>query len=121
MKYVVVGLGSNLVLFLLYLALTAKGMGHLLAMTLVYALGVVIGFALNRSWTFAHKGQWSPAMVRYVIAYILGYCFNLCMLFLLVNVMGFLHQPSQGGLILLTAVFLFLLQKYWVFKDPLRV
>jgi len=116
MRYVVVGLGTNLVLFVLYLGFTAQGMGHLQAMTLVYALGVAIGFVLNRSWTFSHKGHWTPAFLRYVLAYVFGYFFNLCMLYLFVDVMGYPHQPVQGILILATATFLFLLQKFWVFR-----
>jgi len=115
-KFVVVGLSSNLLLFVLYLRLTAQGMGYLKAMTLVYILGVAIGFVLNRSWTFSHKGRWSPAFLRYVLAYVFGYFFNLCMLYLFVDAINLPHQPVQGILILLTAAFLFLLQKYWVFR-----
>lgn len=120
LKYVAIGLCTNLLLFILYLNLTSRGIGHLQAMTMAYILGVLISFVLNRNWTFANKGHWSPALLRYAAAYAFGYCFNFCMLYLLANVMSFPHQLVQGGLILITAVFLFLLQKYWVFRDFLK-
>lgn len=119
-RYVAVGLGTNLFLFVLYLVLTQKGFGHLLAMTMIYFLGVAIGFVFNRAWTFTHQGNWSPAFLRYVVAYFIGYAFNLCVLYLFVDEMGFAHEPVQGTLILVTAIFLFLLQKYWVFREYSR-
>jgi len=56
-KYVAIGLGTILALFGLYLALTGLGIRYLVAMTMVYVLGVVIGFVLNRGWTFSYQGQ----------------------------------------------------------------
>ena len=40
-RYALVGLAANFVLYLAYLALTWLGMGHKTAMTLLYALGVL--------------------------------------------------------------------------------
>ncbi len=116
LKFALIGIFSNLVVFILYLSLTSWGIYHLQAMSFTYVLGVGLGFILNRAWTFAHKGRWSPALLRYLMAYSLGYVFNLVTLYFLVNVMGFSHEPVQGTLILVTAIFLFILQRVWVFN-----
>lgn len=116
-RYALVGLASNAVLYALYLLLTALGTGHKTAMTLLYALGVSQTFLFNRRWSFAHEGQISPALARYVASYLFGYALNLSMLVLLVDQLGWAHQWVQGGMIVILAITLFLLQRYWVFRS----
>lgn len=115
-RYVTVGLASNLVLYLAYLALTAAGLESKVAMSLLYLLGVAQTFAINRHWSFRHGGMRGPAFVRYCTSYALGYLINLVILMLLVDWLGFPHQIVQGVAILAIAILLFLLQKYWVFR-----
>lgn len=114
-RFGIVGLLSNAVLYLAYLALTALGMEPKLAMTLLYAVGVAQTFLFNKRWSFRHGGAHGPAFVRYCVAYAIGYAINLGALALLVDVLGYPHQAVQGALILALAVFFFLLQKYWIF------
>ena len=115
-KYAVVGLASNTLLYLGYLLLTAFGMGHKVAMTLLYAVGVSQTFVFNRSWTFADQGTAARSFVRYVMVYVWGYFVNLIALLVLVDYLGFLHEIVQGCMVLLLAVMLFLLQRFWVFE-----
>lgn len=121
LKYGIVGLMSNLVLYLCYLGLTALGTGHKSAMTLLYVIGVMQTFYFNRGWTFSHDGHVTSAFVRYVITYALGYGLNLATLLLLVDVWGWPHQVVQGVTILVLAGILFLLQRYWVFPESRAV
>ncbi|MBS0543123.1 MAG: GtrA family protein, partial [Proteobacteria bacterium] len=55
-RYGIVGFASNAVGYLLYLAITAAGMEHKLAMTLLYAVGVAQTFVFNKRWSFGHGG-----------------------------------------------------------------
>jgi putative flippase GtrA len=121
LRYGFVGLMSNTIGFLLYLAITAVGMEHKLAMTLLYALGVAQTFFFNKRWSFQHTGAHGPALLRYCISYALGYLINLIALFFAVDKLGYAHQIIQGVMVLSLAVFLFLLQKFWVFRpsEPL--
>lgn len=121
LRYAVVGLASNAVLYLAYLSLTQIGIGSKLAMTLLYVVGVAQTFIFNKRWTFKHQGAQTRTFVRYCIAYGIGYLFNLLSLFVLVDRLGYPHRIVQGLLIFATAVLLFLLQKFWVFnfkKEP---
>ena len=115
-RYAIVGIISNLTLYLGYLLLTSLGMGHKTAMSLLYAVGTCLTFAFNRNWTFGHDGHITKAFVSYVAIYAQGYLFNLIALYVLVDQLGFNHQWVQGGLIFLVAVLLFTLQKFVVFK-----
>ncbi len=117
LRFALVGLGSNAVLYLAYLLLTEIGLGHKTAMTLLYILGVLQTFVFNRRWTFRHQGRMPKALLRYLASYGFSYFFNLAMLIIMVDILGLPHQIVQGILILIIAGLLFLLQKYWVFPD----
>lgn len=115
-RYAVVGLVSNGLLFGLYIGLTAAGLAPVVAMSLMYGVGVLQTFAFNRRWSFASRAKAPAAFVRYLLAYAFGYVFNVAMLALLHHHAGLPHAVVQGCSILLTAVLLFLLQRHWVFR-----
>ena len=56
-RYAIVGLISNVILYLAYLLLTGLGLGHKTAMTLLYAVGILQSFLLNRQWTLGLHGD----------------------------------------------------------------
>lgn len=114
-RYASVGLASNLILYLAYLGLTALGMGHKLAMTLLYVSGVLVTFFANRNWSFNHNGATHWALARYVVVYVLGYLLNLGLLSFGVERLNLPHQGVQAMAIVAVAVSLFLMHKYWVF------
>jgi len=115
-RYVFVGLASNAVLYGLYIALTRMGAEPKLAMTLLYAVGVAQTFVFNKRWTFGQMGLHTPAFARYCAAYGLGYVINFVGLLLLVDRFGYPHQRVQGVMVVLLALLLFALQKFWVFR-----
>lgn len=115
-RYAIVGIGSNLVLYILYLVATWFGAQPKVAMTALYALGVLQTFAFNRTWSFKHAGPTSWALLRYVLVYLLGYGINLVALTVFVDRYGYSHRIVQGVMILVVAVFLFVAQRHWVFS-----
>ncbi|MDC6166121.1 GtrA family protein [Paucibacter sp. XJ19-41] len=118
LRYGIVGLSSNALGYLLYLGLTALGLGPKLAMSLLYLVGVLQTFVFNRRWTFGHGGGHGPAFGRYLAAYGLGYLLNLAVLYLLVDRWGQPHAIVQAVMIFVLAGLLFVLQKFWVFRVP---
>jgi putative flippase GtrA len=116
LRYATVGLFSNGVIFLFYLAITAAGIEHKIAMTLLYMVGVAQTFLFNKRWSFKHRGKYGPEFIRYCLAYGMGYVLNLIVLMIVVDRLGFPHQVIQGIMIVILAVLLFFLQKFWVFR-----
>lgn len=117
LRFGIVGVTSNGVLYLAYLLLTNTGLGAKTAMSLLYVVGVIQTFVFNKRWSFSHGGTHGPAFIRYCIAYVGGYLLNLLALFVLVDIHGHPHQVVQGILILTLAALMFILQKYWVFAQ----
>ena len=115
-RYALVGLASNALLYAAYLVLTRIGAEPKLAMTLLYAAGVAQTFVFNKRWSFRHGGLHGPAFVRYCAAYAFGYVVNFLALLLLVDQLRYPHQLVQGVMIVLLALMLFALQKFWVFR-----
>lgn len=118
MRFGIVGLASNAVLYGLYVLATSLGVQHTVAMTAVFALGVLQTFVFNKRWSFAYQGPRGGAMLRYLIAYAVAYAINLAAMLLLVDVEGFPHRIVQAVMVVVVAMFLFLAQRLWVFRSP---
>ena len=116
-RYGLVGIASNLSIYLVYLLITFLGLEAKAAMTLVYFIGATIGFIGNRKWTFDHQGDAHGAAIRYVIAHALGYLINFLLLLGLVDHLGYPHQLVQAFAIVVVAAFLFVTFKLWVFRE----
>lgn len=80
-----------------------------------YAVGVALGFALNRRWTFRHAGRIAPAAVRYVLAFAIAYLANLGT-FLLLEGAGISPYLAQLGAMAVYTVLFYLLNKLIVFR-----
>ena len=116
-RYGLVGVASNAAIYFVYIVITFFGVEPKTAMTLVYIAGGLIGFIGNRKWTFAHRGDASSAALRYVLAHLFGYLLNFLILFTFVDHLGYAHQWVQAAAILIVAGFLFVIFKYFVFRE----
>ena len=115
LRFLMVGVASNVLLFVMYLVLTALGTGHIVAMTGLYFLGVIQTFVLNKRVTFKHGGATASSLRRYAVSYGVCYVLNLVTLIWLVDRLGYPHRLVQGVAIVTIGALLFLLQKFWVF------
>lgn len=114
-RYSLVGLATNIFAYLAYLALTATVLTPKIAMTITYLFAVGLAFVFNRGWTFAHRGASYAALARHLTAYASGYVVNWVALAVFVDLLQFRHQVVQGCMIIVLAIMLFLVQRYWVF------
>ena len=115
-RYGMVGISTNLALYLLYLMITYLGIEPKSAMTLVYIAGVILGYIGHRNWTFGHKGAMLGSGARYFIAHLIGYLINFLILLTFVDKLGYAHQWVQAAAIIVVAMFLFLAFRYFVFR-----
>jgi len=113
-RYLIVGVASNLIGYLFYLALTRLGVGHKTAMSCIYVIGAAISFYLNRRWTFRAARPIRAGLARYLLALALGYLLNLAWLYIFVDLLGWRHELVQAGAIVVIAVYFFMINKYYV-------
>ncbi|MCB0354154.1 MAG: GtrA family protein [Bdellovibrionales bacterium] len=118
MRYGIVGVISNVSIFCVYLFITYIGVPYKIAMTTLYLLGTIIGYLGNKRWTFGHKGNALMSFLRYIFAYFLGYLLNLSLLIIFVDHLHYPHQLVQFSCLFVMVVFLYTLQRFFVFAQP---
>ncbi|WP_035373349.1 GtrA family protein [Pseudoduganella violaceinigra] len=119
-SYALVGALTNLAGYMLYLLLTYLWGAPKLTMTLLYAVGALSSFFANRRFTFRHHGHIGAAGARYLLVQLSGYLLNLIFLVVFVDWLGFPHQFVQAVAIVVIAIYLFILSRFFVFahKQP---
>ena len=112
-RYVVLGLGQNAVLYLLTLGLLALGLPGWGALAIVYPLGVVASFVLNRAWSFAGRERVRGQFARHVLIYAAAYPLALLLSWLFEMVM----EPwlATGLTIGIVAAVNFTASNLWVY------
>lgn len=93
-RYLLVGCSNTAVGFaVIWVALRWFGLGNVMANATGYSVAFLWSFALNRKWTFYHKGAVGPALLRYVLATLVAYAMNLLVVILAER------RLSQGSLL----------------------
>lgn len=118
LRFLVVGVASNVVLYGLYLAATSVGIGHKSAMTCLFSLGVVQTFFFNKNWSFQDRNGGGSTFVRYLVAYLVAYAINLGAMLVLVDSYHLSARAVQAVMIVVVAIFMFAMQRWWVFRSP---
>lgn len=73
LRYVVVGLGTNGSLYLLFVALIWAGLTPVLTAGLTYVLGVTLSYLLNRAWSFESTASHGRDLPRFLASYGIGF------------------------------------------------
>src|SRR5690606_28310214 len=95
-RYGLVGVGINAALYALYLLFVFAEVEPKAAMSIVYVIGLAIGFYGHRKLTFSHTKNFGLAIARYLIAHIGGYAINFSLLVVFVDYMNLSHALVQG-------------------------
>lgn len=117
LRYIVVGLSVNILGYLIYLFVTYLGGEPKVTMSVMYGVGVVVGFFCHRNLTFASDGCVIASGIKFLLTHIVGYLINLSLLIVMVDKFGFSHQWVQAVAIVVVAIFLFIAFKFYVFRD----
>ena len=117
LRFGVVGLISNITLYIFYLLLTEFAFGPKVSMTTAFAFGVLQTFFFNKRWTFKHRSYLQQTFVKYVVTYGLAYSLNLLALLFFVDQLGYPHHLVQGIAVVALAVMLFTTLRVWVFGN----
>jgi putative flippase GtrA len=71
-------------------------LGDLPANAIGYAVGITASFALNRNWTFRHKGKIARAFWRFLAVFGIAYALNLATVFGLRDFAGLNAYVAQA-------------------------
>lgn len=116
-RYGLVGVATNAIIYILYLVLTYFGVGPKVAMTLMFIIGATFCFVGNKKWTFSHQGESSSAALRFLVAYAMAYTLNLFCMWVAVDRMGIPHYLVQAVNLVVISALLFIAQKFWIFAE----
>jgi putative flippase GtrA len=115
-RFIAVGATNTGVTLAAYAAALQAGTPYLVAGALGFALGALNGFALNRTWTFAHAGPLGRAGARYAAVQLLGLGANVALLRLGVRGLGLAHLPAQVAAVAPVTLLTFVLSRTWTFR-----
>lgn len=119
-KFVSVGTFNTLFCYLFYILLVKLGLHYNFSLALDYLLGILIGYLLNRHWTFVAHGKPRFGLFKYLLTYIGAFSLNVIVLSFLVEfeILG----PVVGQIVAfgVVTILTFLLQNYWVFKPVFK-
>lgn len=117
LRFGMVGVAHNLLGYLVYLLITWLGVDPKVAVAILYPLGTVFSYLLNRRWTFNHQGEVRQSMIRYIVMHIFGYAANLLIMYVGYDVLGFPHQLVQLFAMFFLAGTFFLVSKFLIFSS----
>lgn len=85
-RFLIVGFTNTLVgLLIIYSCKWLLEMGDIIANFLGYGIGMILGFMLNKNWTFKYKGEITPTFLRYIFVLISAYLINLATVIYAIN------------------------------------
>jgi putative flippase GtrA len=105
LRYGMVGVISNLMLYGLFVSLVWFGTGPVFTAGLCYVLGVALSYLLNRRFTFASTARHGHDLPKFLLAYGIGFVATLIFIAALVRVLR--PEVAQIVNIGLTAVVIY--------------
>jgi putative flippase GtrA len=119
-RFLAVGVLNTLVgLGTIYLCKWLGGIGDVTANIIGYAVGLANSFAWNRHWTFGHAGAVLPAIVRFVLVFLIAYLLNLGTVMAAIYV-GINSYVAQAFGIAPYTTFFYLGSRWFVFRPASR-
>jgi len=115
-RFGIVGLTSNLVLYLFYVVLIKYGLDPKLVISLSYAISMVWTFILNKRWSFAHQGNWWTSSTKFLLFYVSLYIINLTILYITVDIFNLSPILVQAIVFFVYVPIVFIVQRYWIFR-----
>lgn len=106
-RFLTVGVANTVIGFgIIVLAREALGFAHLTANAIGYAAGLLIGFVLNRTWTFRHTGAAGSALWRFLIVFGVAYAANLAIMSVTIERWSrWPYLSHLAGLVVYTMIF----------------
>jgi putative flippase GtrA len=109
--------GGGYLLFLLFLSI---GVEHKFAATILYVVGVLISFLLNRKFVFNSKTPLTSSLIKHVAMVLGGYILNIAMLSICVDRYGYSAKYIQLISVGIVSLYFYFFSKFVVHSDRLE-
>jgi len=118
-RFLSVGLvNTGIGLSCIWAAMYFLGLNEIVSNLIGYAVGLLVSFTLNRTWTFAHAGPWAGSLSRWLLLFVVAYSGNLATVTALYRLAGMNAYLAQAfGIMVYTAIS-FVGSRYYVFPSP---
>ena len=117
-RYIVVGgLGTAVHLAVLTFMVERYGTGVVYATVAGFVAALFISYVLNHYWTFQSQRRHGSSFWRYVLVCLSGLLLNTCMVFVMVEYLGWWYLSAQLCVILVVPMSNYLLNRYWAFAS----
>ncbi|CAA9891399.1 conserved membrane hypothetical protein [Candidatus Methylobacter favarea] len=120
-RFLIVGVANTLIgLSIIYVAMYFFQLDMVKANAIGYAIGILLGFALNKIWTFNSRGYVLTSFLRYLLVIVIAYAANLATVVLVSSHFDLNHYMAQAlGIIPYTAIG-FMGSRYFAFRTEER-
>lgn len=119
-KFLITGLISTFLNFSSYYLILLLEINYLIAATIGYFIGVIVGFILNNFWSFKKysisKRTINNKIVRYLLVYIFSLISGLILLEILVGYLSFYEVSAYVIMIAITTATNYIGLKFLVFN-----
>ena len=114
MRFLIGGGSAITTDYIIYMLLLYAGMAMSVSKAVSYICGAIVGFVINKIWTFESKGFSKMEIMRYILLYVVSACVNAGvnrMVMFVVNMQLLAFFCATG----VSTVLNFLGQKFFVF------
>jgi putative flippase GtrA len=96
-RFAVVGLANTFIgLSLIFGGKALLGLGDVQANLLGYGVAVLLGFVLNKRWTFEHEGGYARSFTCYLMVLALAYAANIATVLFAIDVLHLNSYVAQA-------------------------
>lgn len=115
-RYTGSGAVNTIVGFAVIFIAMAVGFSPVVSNIAGFAVGFTLGFVLSKKFVFRSDGHFVGESVRYLIAFMVAFLFNLLVLHLALNQFDLRAVPSQIVAALSYTVLMYVLARFFVFS-----
>ena len=115
-KFILSGLSINGSSFIAYLILVWLDFSPKTSLTLLYWVGVLLSFTVNRRFVFMYSGAIYTSFIKYTCVYLLGYVISMFVMTIALDRLMYSHIESMIIASIIMPIYFYFMQKYLVFK-----
>lgn len=115
-KYYAAGAVVNSGGYLLFLLLVSMGVEHKNAASILYVMGSLLSYWLNRKFVFNNAASIKSGFVRLLLMLLGGYLLNISALYIFVDIYGFHPGIVQLFSVVLVSMYFYFANKFFVHK-----